>query len=82
MRLSLNDAEALARDALAACGASAEMAAATARTLVAAEAAGQAGHGLRRLQPGFEQAQAEWAGARVCGVYRLDGLPGLQAQAL
>jgi (2R)-3-sulfolactate dehydrogenase (NADP+) len=49
MRLSLNDAEALARDALAACGASAEMAAATARTLVAAEAAGQAGHGLSRV---------------------------------
>ena len=49
MRLSLNDAEALARDALAACGASADMAVATARTLVAAEAAGQAGHGLSRV---------------------------------
>lgn len=49
MRLSLQEAEALARAALAAAGASAEMAAATARALVAAEAAGQAGHGLSRV---------------------------------
>lgn len=49
MRLTLQEAEALARAALAAAGASAEMAAATARALVAAEAAGQAGHGLSRV---------------------------------
>jgi (2R)-3-sulfolactate dehydrogenase (NADP+) len=49
MRLAMTDAEALARDALAACGASAAMAAATARALVLAEAAGQAGHGLSRV---------------------------------
>jgi (2R)-3-sulfolactate dehydrogenase (NADP+) len=49
MRLSLTDAEALARAALAAAGASAEMAARTAEALVQAEAAGQAGHGLSRV---------------------------------
>ena len=49
MRISLNDAEALARTALAAAGAGPDMAAATARALAAAEAAGQAGHGLSRV---------------------------------
>jgi (2R)-3-sulfolactate dehydrogenase (NADP+) len=49
MRLSLAEAEHLARAALRAAGASPEMAAATAQALVAAEAAGQAGHGLSRL---------------------------------
>lgn len=49
MRLSLAQAESLAAAALAAAGASAAMAAATARALVAAEAAGQAGHGLSRV---------------------------------
>lgn len=48
-RLTLADAEALARDALAAAGASTHMAALTARTLVAAEAEGQSGHGLSRV---------------------------------
>jgi (2R)-3-sulfolactate dehydrogenase (NADP+) len=48
-RLSLADAEALARRALAAAGAAPAMAAATARALVAAEAQGQAGHGLSRV---------------------------------
>ncbi len=48
-RLTLADAEALARHALAAAGAAPAMAAATARTLVAAEAEGQAGHGLSRV---------------------------------
>ncbi len=49
MRLSLTDAEDLARRALAAAGANPDMAAATARALAAAEAAGQAGHGLSRV---------------------------------
>ena len=49
MRLTLRQAEDLARGALAAAGARTEMAAATARALVAAEAAGQAGHGLSRV---------------------------------
>ncbi|WP_229681477.1 Ldh family oxidoreductase [Neoroseomonas lacus] len=49
MRISLDDAEALARTALAAAGAGPDMAAATARALAAAEAAGQAGHGLSRV---------------------------------
>lgn len=49
MRISLDEAEALARTALAAAGAGADMAAATARALAAAEAAGQAGHGLSRV---------------------------------
>jgi (2R)-3-sulfolactate dehydrogenase (NADP+) len=48
-RLALSDAEDLVRRALAAAGAAPAMAAATARTLVAAEAAGQAGHGLSRV---------------------------------
>ncbi len=49
MRLTLTDAETLARTALALAGANAAMAAATARALTAAEAAGQAGHGLSRV---------------------------------
>jgi len=49
MRLALTQAEALARAALVASGASSDMAAATARALVAAEASGQAGHGLSRV---------------------------------
>jgi (2R)-3-sulfolactate dehydrogenase (NADP+) len=49
MRLTLTEAEALARKALAASGANPAMAAATARALAAAEAAGQAGHGLSRV---------------------------------
>ncbi|WP_198371722.1 Ldh family oxidoreductase [Roseomonas rosulenta] len=49
MRLSLTEAETLARTALAIAGANPEMAATTARALAAAEAAGQAGHGLSRV---------------------------------
>jgi (2R)-3-sulfolactate dehydrogenase (NADP+) len=48
-RLSLAEAEDLARRALAAAGAAPAMAAATARALIAAEALGQAGHGLSRV---------------------------------
>lgn len=47
--LSPADAEALASRALQAAGAAPAMAATTARTLVAAEAQGQAGHGLSRV---------------------------------
>jgi (2R)-3-sulfolactate dehydrogenase (NADP+) len=49
MRLSLEQAETLARSALAIAGANPAMAAATARALTGAEAAGQAGHGLSRV---------------------------------
>jgi (2R)-3-sulfolactate dehydrogenase (NADP+) len=49
MRLALDQAEALARAALAVSGASPAMAAATARALAGAEAIGQAGHGLSRV---------------------------------
>jgi len=49
MRLSLAEAEALARDALAAAGANPLMASLTAAALVAAEAEGQSGHGLSRV---------------------------------
>lgn len=49
MRLTLTEAETLARSALAVAGADPAMAAATARALAAAEAAGQAGHGLSRV---------------------------------
>ncbi len=48
-RLTLAEAEALARDALAAAGANPRMAALTAAALVAAEAMGQSGHGLSRV---------------------------------
>lgn len=48
-RLSMAAAEDLVRRALTAAGAAPAMAAATARTLVAAEAQGQAGHGLSRV---------------------------------
>jgi (2R)-3-sulfolactate dehydrogenase (NADP+) len=47
--LTLAEAEALARAALAAAGASPRMAALTAAALVAAEAEGQSGHGLSRV---------------------------------
>ncbi len=49
MRVTLVEAELLARAALSAAGAGPAMAAATARALAAAEAAGQAGHGLSRV---------------------------------
>jgi len=49
MRISLQEAEKLVTEALAAAGAAPEMAARTAAALVAAEAAGQAGHGLSRV---------------------------------
>jgi (2R)-3-sulfolactate dehydrogenase (NADP+) len=48
-RLSLTDAETLAAAALRGAGAAPAMAAATARALVEAEAAGQPGHGLSRV---------------------------------
>jgi (2R)-3-sulfolactate dehydrogenase (NADP+) len=48
-RLTLSEAEALARDALARAGANPTMAALTAAALVAAEAEGQSGHGLSRV---------------------------------
>ncbi|MGG5808921.1 Ldh family oxidoreductase [Falsiroseomonas sp. CW058] len=48
-RLTLPEAEALARAALAAAGANPAMADLTARSLVAAEAEGQSGHGLSRV---------------------------------
>ena len=49
MRVTLPEAEALVRKALSAAGANPTMAGTTARALVAAEAAGQAGHGLSRV---------------------------------
>ena len=49
MRISVQEAEKLVTEALAAAGAAPEMATRTATALVAAEAAGQAGHGLSRV---------------------------------
>lgn len=49
VRLTLDEAERLAFDALRACGTHETPALATARALVAAEADGQAGHGLSRV---------------------------------
>ncbi len=51
VQLGLREAEALATAALEASGATASNASATARALVAAEADGQAGHGLSRVPP-------------------------------
>ncbi len=48
-RLTLPEAEALARDALSRAGANPRMAALTAAALVAAESEGQSGHGLSRV---------------------------------
>ncbi len=49
MKITLDDARALARDALRAAGANPRMAELTAAALVSAEAAGQGGHGLSRV---------------------------------
>lgn len=57
-RLTLAEAEAIAAAALAACGASPAAAAATARALVAAEADGQAAHGLARVPAYGAQARS------------------------
>jgi (2R)-3-sulfolactate dehydrogenase (NADP+) len=58
MRLALAEAESLAAAALQACDCSAPAASVTARALVAAEAAGQAGHGLSRVPSYALQARA------------------------
>lgn len=58
VRLSLAEAEALARDALIASRTSAENAGPTARALAAAEADGQAGHGLSRVPSYAMQSRA------------------------
>lgn len=67
--LSLAEAEALAAAALEASGASAASARATARALVAAEADGQAGHGLSRV--------ASYALHARCGKVVGDAVPGV-----
>jgi (2R)-3-sulfolactate dehydrogenase (NADP+) len=56
--LALSEAEALAEAVLARAGAAPWQAAPTARALVAAEAAGQGGHGLRRLEAYSAQVRA------------------------
>lgn len=91
-RLSLGDAEDLARAALAAAGASAAMADATARALVAAEAQGQSGHGLSRvpqyatfLKNGRADGRAEPAivsGTKDGGAALVDARHGLAYPAL
>jgi (2R)-3-sulfolactate dehydrogenase (NADP+) len=58
VRLSLDEAEALARDALIASRTSPENARSTARALVAAEADGQPGHGLSRVPAYAVQSRA------------------------
>ena len=58
VRLSLDEAEALARQALISSRTSAESAGPTARALVAAEADGQGGHGLSRVPSYALQARA------------------------
>jgi (2R)-3-sulfolactate dehydrogenase (NADP+) len=69
--LSLAEAEALAGKALAASGASAANAASTARALVAADADGQAGHGLSRVPSYAAQLRAGKAdGAAVPALSR------------
>jgi (2R)-3-sulfolactate dehydrogenase (NADP+) len=58
MRLSLDEAQALVVGALSRSGVSAGNAASVARALVEAEAAGQGGHGLRRVEAYCAQARA------------------------
>jgi (2R)-3-sulfolactate dehydrogenase (NADP+) len=58
MKITLAEADRLARAALAAAGTSAENAQDVARALVAAEADGQAGHGLSRVPAYADQAKA------------------------
>ena len=57
-RLALAEAEALVADALGRAGTGAAQAASVARALVAAEASGQGGHGLRRVATYAAQARA------------------------
>ncbi len=63
--LPLAEAEALARAVLERAGASATQAAPTARALVAAEASGQAGHGLRRLAAYAAQVRSDKVDGRA-----------------
>ncbi|WP_137180506.1 Ldh family oxidoreductase [Roseomonas sp. AR75] len=89
-RLSLPEAEALAREALAAAGANPRMAALTAAALVAAEAEGQSGHGLSRvamyagfLRNGRADGSAEPAiAAQRGGAVLVDARHGLAYPAL
>ena len=89
-RLSLAEATTLAAAALAACGASAAAATATARALVAAEADGQAAHGLARVPAYAAQARsgkvkgdAVPVSARVApGVLRVDAGLGFAYPAI
>lgn len=71
--LSIAAAEALARAALAACGASSAAAESTARALVAAEVDGQAGHGLSRVP--------SYALHLRCGKVRGDARPRVEPVA-
>lgn len=74
--LSLAEAQALAEAVLASAGAAPWQAGPTARALVAAEAAGQGGHGLRRLEAYSAQVRAgKVAGQARPGAERLR--PGL-----
>ncbi|MBU2326939.1 MAG: Ldh family oxidoreductase, partial [Alphaproteobacteria bacterium] len=58
MKLTLAEAEMLIVGALARCGVNDANARSVARALVAAEAAGQGGHGLRRVEAYSAQARA------------------------
>lgn len=89
-RLPLTEATTLAAAALAACGASAAAAAATARALVAAEADGQAAHGLARVpayaaqvRSGKVKGDAAPVATRVApGVLRIDAGLGFAYPAI
>ena len=88
--LSLADAESLAARALAAAGASRDNAGSTARALVAAEADGQAGHGLSRVPSYAAQLKAGKVDGRAIPVLnrtraaavRIDAKGGLAYPAL
>ncbi|WP_237212796.1 Ldh family oxidoreductase [Falsiroseomonas oryziterrae] len=89
-RVSLAEAEALARDALLAAGANPQMASLTAVALVAGEAEGQSGHGLSRvpqyagfLRNGRADGTAEpWIAASRGGAALVDARHGLAYPAL
>ncbi len=90
MKISVNDALALVRDALMRCNVTAQNAASVATALVAAEASGQGGHGFRRVPAYCAQAKVGKVDGMtspvfekpVPGVLRIDARHGFAYPAL
>ncbi|MGL3607172.1 Ldh family oxidoreductase [Rhizobium sp. G187] len=90
MKLTLDEAEALVLGALCRSGVTETNAASVARALIAAEAAGQGGHGLRRVEAYSAQARAGKVDGRTApvaqrprpGVLTIDAMNGYAYPAL